>query len=715
MTTDPQLHPRVAALFYGRFPNLHPAQKAALAPLLAGRNLVLSSGTGSGKTEAAVVPLVSRHWLEAIRESRTFLLYISPTKALINDVAGRLRPILDSLNLRIAIRHGDRNDLATAAKAHVLITTPESLNVLIARGEPCLAEIKAIVIDEVHLLYNTQRGFQLALLLHRLRRRAPHPIQWAALSATVARLNDIRDFLFGSAESAEFLVFPSTRAIEAHIRLIPGDKEARELFKRLMEAPRRKLLLFANSRRECETLSDLLQKEPALKDLVHTHYSSLSPELRQSAERQFASLARAICVSTSTLEMGIDIGDIDAVGLWGCPPGVESFLQRIGRGNRRTNLTNAICLVHASPQAPREIITFATLLSLARQGRMPIAAPHKLYGALGQQCLSILEQREGAFTRNQDFTDDLAALPHISRPVVESILAELASKGLAQRHGFKHQYGASDGLWELSEQYMLFGNFPVGSQTIDLRQGKRLLGTVPRLNAMRIHPGVVIRFAGRRWSVSAVRSDGIHLEPSHAPTHAVDLSYGSVRREGLDAFVANAIWHRFFELTLENSDMEGRTWTALQQCLVPIKTACNCNSLPYVRTMHGFRYFTFGGSALNRVLSRWAGSQALVISDIFLEIDRPVDWSRLPASTEQLLNFARPFATQPAAQTMFQQNLPQQLQEDELCEAWLKDEETPHVLRRLQTAKPAEVQPRLFDFMIPPSKSPLTSAAATPP
>ena len=106
-----KLDPRVAQAFYGRFVELRPLQKAVIEPLIEGHNVVVSSATGSGKTEAVVAPLISRYWLDAVRNGRTFLLYLSPTKALINDIAVRLRPRIDGLGLRAAIRHGDRDEL----------------------------------------------------------------------------------------------------------------------------------------------------------------------------------------------------------------------------------------------------------------------------------------------------------------------------------------------------------------------------------------------------------------------------------------------------------------------------------------------------------------------------------------------------------------------------------------------------------------------------
>jgi ATP-dependent Lhr-like helicase len=411
--TRSNLEPRIATAFYGGFQELRPVQAAAIEPLINGRNVVLSSGTGSGKTEAVTAPLMSRFWIEALKADRTVMLYIAPTKALINDIAKRLDYVLQPLSLRVGIRHGDRNDLDRAEKPHVLITTPESLNVLLRRKEPVLAHVRCVVIDEIHLLFNTQRGLHLAVLLGRLRRLVGGPLQWAALSATMGNLPAISEFFFGAEERADCLQFPATRTIDAQIRVPSNPGELRKLFVKLMDAPRRKLLVFANSRKSCETLAGELQRAPELASLVFTHYSSLSTELREQTERQFAEAPCAICVATSTLEIGIDIGDIDAVILIGNPPNIASFLQRIGRGNRRSNKTNVICICQPGVGTPREALTFASLIQAGREGRMPIAGAQKLWGAVAQQCLSIIQQEGGAFTPISELAEEVGALPHI--------------------------------------------------------------------------------------------------------------------------------------------------------------------------------------------------------------------------------------------------------------------------------------------------------------
>ncbi|WP_445240580.1 DEAD/DEAH box helicase [Microcoleus vaginatus] len=163
MSSIELLERRVASAFYGSFTTLRPVQEAAIELLVKGQNIVLSSGTGSGKTEAVLAPLLSRYWRKAVTTEALILIYIAPTKALVNDLGKRLYPPLDKLGLRVGIRHGDRDDLVSGQTPHVLLTTPESLEVLLFRKDATLQTVCAVVIDEVHLLYNTQRGLQLSV------------------------------------------------------------------------------------------------------------------------------------------------------------------------------------------------------------------------------------------------------------------------------------------------------------------------------------------------------------------------------------------------------------------------------------------------------------------------------------------------------------------------------------------------------------------------
>lgn len=694
-----KLDRRIAAAFYGGFKALRPVQAAVIEPLLNGRNVVVSAGTGAGKTEAVTAPLINRFWIEAIDHDRTVLLYIAPTKALINDIATRLESILEALSLRVGIRHGDRNDLDRKAKPHVVVTTPESLNIMLRRGEQALAQVRCVVIDEIHLLFNTQRGLHLALLLGRLRRLVGEPLQWAALSATMGNLPAVTEFFFGTEGDADCLQFPATRTIDAQVRILSSPDEIKRLFVKLMDAPRRKLLVFAHSRKACETLAGELQLAPEVGSLVFTHYSSLSTELREDTERRFAEAPCAICVATSTLEIGIDIGDIDAVVLMGNPPNIASFLQRIGRGNRRSNKTNVLCICQPGATAVREALTFVSLLNAGRDGRMPVAGAQKLWGAVAQQCLSIIQQQDGAFTPISDLAMELGGLPHVERSSVERILAELASTGLLQKHGFKNRYGAAQGLWEMEEDKMLFANFPLSSQTIDIRCGKQILGTVPRHNLMKIKPGTRVRFASRIWEVKFLDPVCVEVEASTGKGAAIELSYGGSTNVGLDTFHAQALLDSIFEVEEASSCMTASTWALVEPVIARIRSQISKDCLPFERTAQGFRYFTFSGTLVNKVISRWFGDAATAESDLTITSTNPLDWSRLPADAEALLSVANEVFSPSSRQTVFQQRLPVDMQREEWLQEWQQDRTIVTALEQLRQAPLREISAGSFDFI----------------
>ena len=677
----------VASAVYGRFKELRDAQQAAIEPLLAGRNIVLTSGTGSGKTEAVMAPLVSKYWRKAVRDDYLFLLYIAPTKALVNDLEKRLHPPLAALNLRVGVRHGDRDDLKSGTTPHVLITTPESLDVMLFRKDSALDSIRAVVVDEVHLLYNTQRGLQLSVLLQRLRRILPHDLQCAALSATVGDLSHIRDFLLGAEADAELLAFSAARAIDAQIRHIENPHQLLSLVRRMTETRPTKLLIFANSRRECESLASILQDDETLRHSVFAHYSSLSPEVRLDTERKYAAMRTAICVATSTLELGIDIGDIDAVLLWGAPSGVDSFLQRIGRGNRRSNKTNVVCLVpNGGDSVPLDAIRFAALLGAASKGELPACEPYELFGAIGQQCLSIIASDDGRFTRIADLCNLFQHKPYLQREVVESILAELASSGFLQRHGYKNRYGADEEVHRLVDMKMIYGNFGIGSQAVDLFHGTKRLGEVPAINLLRIRTNVAVRFAGKNLRVKRVSREGIHLETCKGRTEAVEFSYGG---SGITStpYITDRMWAFIHtEGAVQDQFSTGLSET-VRAFISSLRKSCDFPQIPFCRAAEGIRYYTFGGYIVNRAIGLFSGKPEFKADDVSLLVPSPVDWSSIPENPGEYAEFFHLLFESSSAQSICQKQLPLEMQEREYLQAWLRDTSIPRILVRLRNAE----------------------------
>jgi len=700
-STSRHLDRSVASAFYGEFPTLRPVQEAAIPPILQGKNVVLSSGTGSGKTEAVLAPLISLYRRKALDADSLAILYIAPTKALVNDLEKRIRLPLQNINFKLGVRHGDHDDMASGGTPNLLITTPESLEVLLFKKEKRLTNVKAVVIDEVHLLYNTQRGLHLSTLLKRLNHFTGRKLQWAALSATVSILANVRDFLFGPDEEAIFLQYPAQRSIDAYIRHINDEESFLRLVKRLAEGKNVKLLVFANSRRICEKLVSVLAQDTLLEQIVFAHYSSLSPELRIETEEKFASSRSAICVSTSTLELGIDIGDIDAVILWGAPASAESFLQRVGRGNRRQNKTNAICLIPNDSETPLcDALRFLALIDSAQNGELPVLDPYDLYGAAGQQCLSMIASENGRYMRIADLCKFFDHKVHLSRSTIEEILAELANNGYLQRHGFKNQYGADQKLYELIDYRMIYGNFGANSQTVDVFQESKKLGTVPSINLLRVKSGMHVRFAGKSWLVGKASAEGFVLESTKARSRgeAVDFIYpgGGI---GFDAFLCNRMWNIIHSEPIKRlmSEELYNDYHIFRKRLVDI---CGPEQIPYVEIENGYRYFTFGGYLLNKALALITNQWDFKADDIFLRCSLPIDWGSIPAEPKDYEPVFHSLFEMSGNQSLYQTLLPPTLQLQEYLQNWLKDKTIIEVLQRLQKSEAVRVDPEYFDSII---------------
>lgn len=702
MTSVQLLVPAVATAFYGRFHTLRDVQEASIEPIVNGQNVVISAGTGSGKTEAVMAPLVSRYWETAAQTGNLVILYIAPTKALVNDLEKRLYPPLYSLGLKVGIRHGDRDDLKSGATPQVLITTPESLDVMLFRKDPALATVRGVVVDEVHLLYNTQRGLQLSVLLSRLRQRVSGAFQWAALSATVGRLTDVRDFLFGSEEDAVPLRFSAHRQIDAQIRHVASEDGFRELVVRITKDRPTKLLVFANSRRECERLAGTLQSEDALRHAIFAHYSSLSSQVRVDTETKFAASTTAICIATSTLELGIDIGDIDAVLLWGVPGSVESFLQRVGRSNRRANKTNVVCLAPDTSHCPvGDAFRFAALVQAARGGELPIRSPFELFGAAAQQFLGVIASDGGRFTRISDLCELVNHRPYLDREAVESILAELAANGFLQRHGFKNQYGAEEALHQLVDYQLIYGNFGAGSQCVDVYHGAKCLGEVPAMNLLRIHGGDTVRFAGKCWDVKKASRSGIFLQPSKSNRGALDFTYASGGIH-FDSFVCDRVWKLLHEETFDESLFAVSLAKQVREARDRFQASCSENEIPYVRAVGGIRYFTFAGYLVNKAIGLVAQKTGFRADDISLQVSSPVDWSTVPSRPDEFENVFHLLFEPTSEQSIYQQQLPAALQLQEYLQDWLRDETVLGVLGRLVTSTPKLVNAEAIRSLIDP-------------
>lgn len=701
MSSVNRLERRVAEAFYGRFRSLHPHQEEAIAKIIDGKSLILSAGTGSGKTEAVMAPLINKYLGEFIQANSPTIIYIAPTKALVNDIFKRLDLPLQHIGLRTGIRHGDRDSLKQKEKPHVLITTPESLDVLLFRKDTALSSVRAVVIDEVHLFYNTQRGLHLSILLHRVEQLIESELQFACLSATVVSLPHIKDFLFGYERSCDYVKSDTRREISSVVRVLKSSGELVDIIRRQVAYPDTKLLIFANSRRECEWIATLLREEKVLRDGVFTHYSSLSDMVRTRVEHEFSSLPSAICISTSTLELGIDIGDIDMVILYGAPGNVESLLQRIGRSNRKSNTTQVACLVPETSANPvEEALRFATLLDLAEAGKLAAREPYRLYGAAAQQSLSVVGSVDGSYTRIADLATSTDHLHHLNRPIIEDILAELGAKGYLKPHGFKNRYGGAERLYQIIDYRLIYGNFPVSSREVPINHGGLTLGYVPIDNILRLRRGERIQFAGNLWRIQSLSAEEIRVSSTDAGGTPSDIVYSGTGNRPSE-FIVNETWRLIHSSDDMLRSTSGTTRERLGSIINGIQAACEYEQIPVIEL--DFRtkaLVTFGGISVNTAIGLWLSPMSFSANEFALKIPQRVEWN-IPCEKdqfEQVLSGMYQRINSELDETIYQKMLPDRLKFQEQMQFWYRDTTIDAILTRLSRGR---LQPSIADPFSP--------------
>lgn len=369
-----QMMPDAWPVFF-RQRRLRPLQEKVIPPLLRGESVLLSGPTASGKTEAVVAPLFQRHL--SFRRKSLAVVYVAPTKALVNDLYYRLDTYLGIRSTGSVRRYtGDHHELTTPDGLFLLLVTPEALDSIQLTSPEKLAWIRAVVVDEIHLLHGTPRGQQLRHVINRIEKNCEPPVhakdyfQRIGMTATIEDMDDACQCWLG--KGASTIGIRSQRDID--LTLLDLQSPAKEqrahvsaiAIRQWLDLSKpRKTLVFGNSRNGTHALAAALHRElSGTRWPVHWHTGILSRVERERIEEAMKGERFGICVATSTLEVGIDIGDIDAVILYDPPHSVGAFLQRIGRGNRMTER----CQVVALFQDEQEKLLLRALYECGRNG-----------------------------------------------------------------------------------------------------------------------------------------------------------------------------------------------------------------------------------------------------------------------------------------------------------------------------------------------------------
>ncbi|TCT26021.1 Lhr family ATP dependent helicase [Thermomonas haemolytica] len=489
-------HPAVAGWFARRFPAPTPAQQQAWPAIRTGADVLVAAPTGAGKTLTgflAALDALVREGLTHGLPDATCVLYVSPLKALSNDIHRNLEaPLagiaaelarlgLPEVAIRTAVRTGDTPAGERAAlrrqPPHVLVTTPESLYILLnsASGRAMLGGVHTVIVDEIHALVQSKRGSHLALSLARLDALTGRRAQRIGLSATQKPVQAVARFLAGTAPLPTIIDIGHERPRDLALELPPTPLEPvmshpqwAQVYARIAElaAVHATTLVFVNTRRMAERtarqLAELLGEQQ-----VAAHHGSLAKELRLDAEQRLKRGALKVLVATASLELGIDIGEVELVCQIGSPRSIAAFLQRVGRSGHHVG---GVPKGRLFPTSRDELLECAALLDAVRRGeldalRMPLAP------------LDVLAQQIVAEVAACDWDEDAlyacvrSAYPYADLPRERfDALVRMLDEGFASRFGTRARYLHRDAV----------------QRVLRARKGARLIatqcgGTIPDL------------------------------------------------------------------------------------------------------------------------------------------------------------------------------------------------------------------------------------------
>ena len=553
MTLD-RFHPAVASWFAANLGAPTACQEQAWEAVAAGRHTLIAAPTGSGKTLAGFLTAIDA----LVRDSRraplpdaTRVLYVSPLKALGNDVHKNLEVPLEGIDralveagepgsgIRAMVRTGDTPSAARSAMRrqppHILVTTPESLYILLtsAGGRAMLASVGTAIVDEIHAVAGNKRGAHLALSLERLDALAGRPVTRIGLSATQRPIETIAHFLTGCEDgkpgTCTIVDTGHTRERDLALELPESPLEAvmsgevwAEVYRRLralIEA-HRTTLVFVNTRRMAERVARALT-ESLGEEHVTSHHGSLSRERRLAAEQRLKAGDLKALVATASLELGIDIGDVDLVCQLGSTRSISTFLQRAGRSGHAVHGTPKGRLF---PLTRDELVECAAILDAVRRGELDTLH-------VPVHPLDVLAQQVVAMVAAEDWSEDalLAAVRrawpyrNLDRERWRQLLAMLAG-GFATRRGRRSAYLHRDVVnGELRARRgarltaMTSGGAIPDNADYDVvlePHGTRL-GSVNEDFAIESLPGDIFQLGNTSWRILRIERSSVRVEDAH--------------------------------------------------------------------------------------------------------------------------------------------------------------------------------------------------------
>ncbi|MEM7253963.1 MAG: DEAD/DEAH box helicase, partial [Pseudomonadota bacterium] len=574
-------HPAIRGWFDAQFGAPTACQSRAWETIATGANTLIAAPTGSGKTLAAFLCAIDR----LVRASEhgdlpneTRVLYVSPLKALGNDIQRNLEQPLDDIAARMvasgapdpgiatAVRTGDTPAAARQAMLrrapHILVTTPESLYILLTSdgGRGLLERIETVIVDEIHAVAGDKRGAHLALSLERLDALVGQPVQRIGLSATQRPIERIAAFLTGRSSHACHIVDEGHhrgRDLGLEVTATPlaavmANEAWEEIYDRLAALidAHQTTLIFVNTRRLAERVSRHLVTR-LNEEQVAAHHGSMSKEKRLRAEQRLKGGELRALVATASLELGIDIGDVDLVCQLGSTHRISTFLQRVGRAGHGVGRTPKGRLF---PLSRDDLVECSALIKAATDGMLDaLHVPRGAVDVLAQHVVA--ECCAGPQAEDQLYERFANAYPYqgLDRTTFDQVLRMLA-EGYATRRGQQGAYlhrDAVNGMVEARPNARLValsagGAIPETADYAVVAEPEGLaVGTLDEDFAIESIPGDIFQLGNTSWQILRVETNTVRVADAQGapPTIPFWLGEAPSRTDELSEMV-NAIRER---------------------------------------------------------------------------------------------------------------------------------------------------------------------------
>ncbi|MGF6858483.1 DEAD/DEAH box helicase [Paraburkholderia sp. CI3] len=596
MTAFERLHPAVQYHVVNSlgWSTLRPTQLQAIDPVHSGRHCLLLAPTAGGKTEAAIIPVLSRMTAEAWRGLS--VLYVCPIKALLNNLEPRLARYASLLGRTVEVWHGDvadsRKRRLLREPPDILLTTPESLEGMLIsprlERQSWFGNVQTVIADELHAIAADDRGWHLRSVLARIDKYTPQPIQRIGLSATVSNPEDILAWFAPTGDRS--VVGSSTVSTDADVTIdaVGNLENAAMVVSRMYRGEKR--LVFCDSRSSAEKLGASLNR---LGVRTFVSHASLSASERRHAEAAFAEERDCVIVATSTLELGIDVGDLDRVIQIDSPASVGSFLQRMGRSGRRAGTRRSCLFLTTSEQG---LLTALGVCQLWSMGWVEAAIPPpEPWNVVAQQMLLLtLELGQVPMRSLRDAL--LRSFPELTLVDIERLIDGLAAgQYLFVDPDDVVQIGpAAERAFGAGHYRDLMATFS-GPELLSARHGSTELGFLdPSVFAAQEGPHFVL-LSGRSWKVKEIdwKKRVVWLEPAKEGGKA--RWTGGGREFGAE--LAQAI-----RVVLENGGIDHATLSKRATAALDDLRNATPATAGTVQTLAAarFKLWTFAGTVANR-------------------------------------------------------------------------------------------------------------------